>query len=247
MSDKKVALITGANKGIGFETAKQLARKGITVLIGARDVSEGSEAADKLKAENLDAHFVELDIVDEKTRESARAFIEKEFGKLDILINNAAVDLEGSADGTAKTASETTLETYRETFETNLFGLIAVTQKFLPLIRKSDAGRIVNVSSIRGSLTHQSDPNDDLYNVKVPAYDVTKTAINAFTVSLAAELKDTKIKVNIAHPGWVKTEMGGGGADLTIEDGAKTSVDLALLDENGYSGKFIHLGEELPW
>ncbi|MBC7798788.1 MAG: SDR family oxidoreductase [Pyrinomonadaceae bacterium] len=247
MSDKKIALITGANKGIGFETAKQLAQKGITVLIGARDVSEGNEAADSLKAENFDAHFVELDIVDEKTRESAREFIEKQFGKLDILINNAAVDLEGSAEGTAKTASETTLKTYRETFETNLFGLIAVTQTFLPLIRKSDAGRIVNVSSIRGSLTHQSDPNDDLYDKKVPAYDVTKTAINAFTVSLAVELKDTKIKVNIAHPGWVKTEMGGGDADLTIEDGAKTSVDLATLDENGYTGKFIYLGEELPW
>lgn len=247
----KVALVTGASQGIGLEAVRQLAQQGITVLLGARDRAEGEKAIADLRAgnpaENFEVQFLELDITDEKQRDYAAQFIKDKFGKLDILVNNAAVDLEGSAEGTAKPASETALEIYRETFETNFFSMIAITQKLLPLIRKADAGRIVNVSSIRGSLTEQSDPNGNLYHTKVPAYDISKTAINAFTVQLAVELEKTKIKVNVAHPGWVKTEMGGSDADLTVEDGAKTSVALATLPADGFSGKFIHLGKELPW
>lgn len=245
--NKKVALVTGANQGIGLETVRQLAERGIKVLLGARDREEGEKVVADLRAEKLDVEFLLLDITDQEQRDDAAKVIEEKFGKLDILVNNAAVDLEGSAEGTAKPASETALETYRETFETNFFSMIALTQKLLPLIRKSGAGRIVNVSSIRGSLAEQSDPQGNLYHTKVPAYDISKTAINAFTVQLAVELEKTNIKVNAAHPGWVKTEMGGSDADLTVEDGAKTSVALATLPAAGFSGKFIHLGKELPW
>ena len=247
MSEKKVALVTGANKGIGFETARQLAQKGITVLLGARDDRRGEEAAAKLRDEGLDARFLLLDLNDEATHESAAEFIEAAFGRLDILVNNAAVNLEYSDGEEGKTASQTPLDVYRQTFETNLFALISVTQKLLPLIKNSRAGRIVNLSSALASNTLHADPTSLIYNFKIPAYDASKTAVNSFTIHLAYELKDTAIKVNAADPGWVKTDMGGASASLEVEEGAKTSVALATLPDNGFTGKYIHLGEELPW
>jgi NAD(P)-dependent dehydrogenase (short-subunit alcohol dehydrogenase family) len=135
----------------------------------------------------------------------------------------------------------------RETFETNFFGTVALTQRLLPLIRKSTAGRIVNVSSIMGSLTLHSDPTSSIYPHKVFAYDSSKTALNAFTVHLAHELRDTPIKVNSAHPGWVKTDLGGAGADLDVSEGGKTSAWLATLPANGPTGGYFHLGQPLPW
>ena len=170
--------------------------------------------------------------------------IGEKFGKLDILINNAGINLEIGEK--AVQASETSAEIFRETFDTNFFNTIAVTQTFLPLIKKSDAGRIVFVSSGLGSLTLHSDPNSPIYNYKLPAYDISKTALNGYAVHLAHELKDTPIKVNTLHPGSVVTDMNPQG-DLTVEEGAKTSVDLATLGADGYTGKFIHLGNELPW
>jgi NAD(P)-dependent dehydrogenase (short-subunit alcohol dehydrogenase family) len=245
MSNKKVALITGANKGIGFETARQLGAQGITVLVGARNAERGNEAVAKLKDEGVDAHFVHLDIDDLATHTAAAQFIETTFGKLDILINNAAISPEGEIG--IKPTSETSLDVYRKTFETNFFNTIAVTQTLLPLIKKSEAGRIVNLSSILGSTTLHATPGSFVYDFKVPAYDISKSALNAFTVHLAYELKDTPIKVNAAHPGWVKTDMGGSGATMELEDGAKTSVALAILPADGPTGAFIHLGETLPW
>jgi NAD(P)-dependent dehydrogenase (short-subunit alcohol dehydrogenase family) len=247
MSTQKVALITGANKGIGFETARQLAQQGVKVLMGARNAARGKEAAARLKAEGLDVEYIALDLADPATHAEAAMQIEERFGKLDILINNAGVNLEGTPEQPIQPASLTALDTYRETFDTNLFNTIAVTQAFLPLVKKSDAGRIVNLSSILGSITLHADPENMFYNVKVPAYDISKAALNAFTVHLAYELKETPIKVNAAHPGWVKTEMGGSGATMELEDGAKTSLQLATLPHDGPTGGFYHLGEALPW
>ncbi len=243
MSEKKIALVTGANKGIGFETVRQLAQQGITVLLGARDEQKGSEAAKQLQSENLDVQFLQLDVNDHASRQNAAKFIEENFGRLDIFVNNA-----GIAKDFGVAASAGTLEQWRETFETNVFNLVALTQTLLPLIKKSDAGRIVNLTSILGSLTINSDPNGFLAGAfSGTAYHASKAALNMFTVHLANELKNTKILVNASHPGWVKTELGGEGAPLDVETGAKTSVALATLGADGFTGKYIHLGEELPW
>ena len=244
--NKRTALITGANRGIGFETARQLAQQGIRVLVGGRTEVNGKEAEAKLKAEGFDAEFILLDVDDAKTHQSAAKHVEENYGKLDILINNAAIGIDGNQDGVFVQASQTTPDVFRKTFDTNFFNTIAVTQQFIPLIKKSDAGRIVFLSSGLGSLSLHSDPNSPIYNFKVPAYDISKTALNGYVVHLAYELKDTPIKVNAAHPGSVVTDMNPNG-DIPVEEGAKTSVDLATLTADGYTGKFIHLGNELPW
>jgi NAD(P)-dependent dehydrogenase (short-subunit alcohol dehydrogenase family) len=243
MSTKKIALITGANKGIGLETARQLGKQGITVLAGARDEAKANAAAAELSKEGLDVHGIVIDVNDKGSIQKAAAQIERDYGRLDILVNNAGVFL----DDKEKKPSEQSLEVWRATFETNLFGLVATTQALLPLLRKSAAGRIVNLSSILGSITLHSTPGSPIYDSKLPAYDVSKSAVNAWTVHLAYELKDTPIKVNAAHPGWVKTEMGGEGATMEIQDGAKTSVALATLGPDGPNGGYLHMGETLPW
>jgi NAD(P)-dependent dehydrogenase (short-subunit alcohol dehydrogenase family) len=244
--NKKIALITGANRGIGFETARQLAQQNIKVLLGARNVERGKEAAAKLQNEGLDVEFILLDVDDSTTHESAEKYIKENFGKLDILVNNAGIALDEVKDGAPVPASKTPLETFRKTFETNFFNIIALTQTLVPLVKQSDAGRIVFLSSGLGSLSLHSDPTWDFYHYKVPAYDISKTALNGYAVHLAYELKDTPIKVNLAHPGSVETDMNANGV-LKVEEGAKTSVALATLPADGYTGKFIYLGEELPW
>jgi len=244
MTKRKIALITGANKGIGLETGRQLAQQNIIVLLGARDLKKGEAAAKQLRDEDFEAHAIPIDVHDTESIGKAAAQVEREYGRLDILINNAGVML----DDSKKKVSEQSLEIWRQTFDTNLFGLIATTQAFLPLLRKSEAGRIVNLSSILGSITYHATPGSPTYDFKVaPAYDVSKAAVNAYSVHLAYELKDSKIKVNAAHPGWVKTDMGGEGANMEIVDGAKTSVALATIDENGPNGAYIHMGQPLPW
>ena len=247
----KVAFITGANKGIGLETARGLGRLGIAVVIGSRDEAKGREAADTLRAEGIEkVEAVRFDVTrPEDHREIAR-HLEERYGKLDILVNNAGVmldeaDMEGP--GGFNTTSTATPEVLRRTFETNFFAVVALTQTLLPLIRKSPAGRIVNLSSILGSLTLHSDPKSPIYGMKGFAYDASKTALNAFTVHLAHELRDTPIKVNSAHPGWVKTDMGGSAAPMEVSEGGKTSVQLATLPDDGPTGGFFHLGEPLPW
>ncbi|HEX4668106.1 MAG TPA: SDR family oxidoreductase [Chthoniobacterales bacterium] len=244
MNNKKTALITGANKGIGFETARQLGQQEITVLVGARDARKGEEAAGKLRQEGIDAHALTIDVSKAESIKAAAEQVGRDYGRLDILINNAGVML----DEKDKKVSEQSLETWRETFETNLFGLIATIQAFLPLLRKSEAGRIVNLSSILGSITLHAKPGSPIYESKgYASYNVSKSAVNAYTVQLAYELKDTTIRVNAAHPGWVKTEMGGEGATMEIEEGAKTSVALATIGADGPNGAYLHLGEPLPW
>jgi NAD(P)-dependent dehydrogenase (short-subunit alcohol dehydrogenase family) len=240
---KKIALITGANKGLGFEMARQLGHAGVQVLMAARDGRKGEEAAAKLRDEGLDVQFLKLDIENPDDRAAAAGTVETKFGKLDILINNAGV----AEGGFQVSVSATTESSLRRTFETNFFAPVALTRALLPLILKSDAGRIVNMSSILGSQTLHSDPASPIYDAKTFSYDASKAALNSFTIHLAYELKGTKVKVNSAHPGWVKTDMGGDAAPMEIPEGAKTGVQLALLEEDGPTGGFFHLGNPLPW
>lgn len=241
MSDK-IALVTGATRGIGLETVRQLAQKNVKVLLAGRDRRKAVTASLQLQAEGLPVEAIALEVTDERSIAAAANEVEAKHGRLDILVNNAGVLL----DDTAKKPSEQTLEVWRRTFDTNLFAVVAVTQAFLPLLKKSEAGRIVNVSSILGSLTLHSDPGSGIYHFKVPAYDASKSALNAWTVHLAHELRDTAIKVNSIHPGSVKTDMNSQG-DIEVTDGAKSSVELALIGADGPTGSFSHLGKTLPW
>ncbi|HEY0758267.1 MAG TPA: SDR family oxidoreductase [Acidisarcina sp.] len=244
-SDKKVALVTGGNRGIGFETARQLGQKGITVIIGAKTKEAAEQAVEKLAAEAIDAYAVALDVTSDADRKAAVSFVAEEFGKLDVLVNNAGIAGDGGLLNPR--TIDTTEEELHTVFDTNLFSVVAVTREFLPLLKKSPAGRIVNLSSILGSLTLQAMPGSPIAPMKAFAYNASKTALNQFTVHLAAELAGTNIKVNSAHPGWVKTELGTKHAQMEVAEGAKTSVELALIGADGPNGKFIHLGKELPW
>ena len=242
--NKKIALVTGATRGIGLETTRQLAQSGVHVLLGGRDRAKASAAAEKLRKEGLDVEPVAIDVADNASIATAAAEIEAKYGRLDILVNNAGVMI----DDMSKAPSQQPLATWRKTFDTNVFGLIAVTQAFLPLLHKSAAGRIVNVSSLLGSITNHADPSSPIYDYKAPvSYNVSKSTVNAWTVQLAHELRNTSIKVNTIHPGHVKTDMGGDTAPMEIVDGAKSSVELALIGANGPNGSFSHMGQALPW
>ncbi|SEJ31434.1 NAD(P)-dependent dehydrogenase, short-chain alcohol dehydrogenase family [Dyadobacter koreensis] len=250
MSTQKVAFISGANRGIGFETAKKLGRLGIFPVIGSRNESAGKEAVAKLKADGIEADSIIFDVNNKADYSNAYNYFESKFGKLDILVNNAGVSLEGDPVASMSNVNPTTEiseETLRGTLEANFFAQVFSTQVLLPLIRKSEAGRIVNVSSRLGSLSHHSDPASPIYPIQMFAYNTSKTALNAFTVHLAYELKDTAIKVNSAHPGWVQTELGGSSAPVTPEDGAETSVRLATIPADGPTGGFFYLDDVIPW
>lgn len=245
-----VAFITGGNRGIGLETARQLGKEGIIPVIGSRDAEAGRQAVAELQAEGIPADFIVFEASSTTDRDAAYAYFSDKYGRLDILVNNAGLGLEGQpaeSIGRADATSGVSEETLRQTFEANFFGVVLLTQKLLPLLKKSQAGRIVNVSSVLGSLTLHSDPEASIYPIKMFAYDTSKTALNAFTVHLAHELKDTTIKVNSAHPGWVQTRLGGSVAPLTEADGAKTSVQLATVGADGPTGQLHHLGQVLPW
>lgn len=250
-SQDRVAFITGGNKGIGLETARGLGALGIAVVIGSRDEARGRAAADTLKGEGLEkVEAVRFDVTRFDDHAEVARYLEGRYGKLDILVNNAGVALDEAdfgAPGGVNTASTVTQDILKKTFETNFFAVVALTQALLPLIRKAPAGRIVNLSSILGSLALHSDPSSPIYTMKAFAYDASKTALNAFTVHLAHELRDTPIKVNSAHPGWVKTDMGGPAAPMELSEGGRTSVLLATLPDDGPTGGFSHLGEPLPW
>jgi NAD(P)-dependent dehydrogenase (short-subunit alcohol dehydrogenase family) len=244
-SNGKVALITGANKGLGFEMSRQLAQHGLTLLIAARNLQAAEEAATTLRNEGLQAEAIALDINDSTQIQTAVQAIGDKFGKLDVLINNAGVMLDG--EWSISNASSVSIDIIRKTFDTNFFALVELTQALLPLILKSQSGRIVNMASIEGSLTLHADPNSPIYDAKPFAYNASKAAVNSFTIHLAHELRNTPVKVNSAHPGWVKTELGGEGAMMDITEGAKTGVQLATLPDDGSSGGFFHLGQPVPW
>ncbi len=242
---EKVAFITGANRGIGFETSKKLAKSGIKVILGSRDLKKGEEAVKKLSNFGIDADLVQYDAFDDEAPQKVYDYILEKYKKLDILINNAGVLLSGNLFVTnSSTISDKDL---KDTFQTNFFSVISLTQKLLPLIKKSNAGRIVNVSTILSSLTLHSAKDSPITPAKEIAYNASKTALNAFTIHLAIELKDTNIKVNSGHPGWVKTELGGPNAPLEVEESYKTSLRLATLDDEGPSGGLFHENDIIPW
>ena len=241
-SAQKIALVTGATRGIGLETVKQLASQGVHVLLAGRDRTRAVEASLKLQSEGLPVEAIALDVTRPDSIAAAAYEVERKHGRLDILVNNAGVFRD---DGQLK-PSQQSLDIWLETFNTNLFGLVATTQAFLPLLHKAPAARIVNVSSLLGSIAANTDPRSPIYDFKVPAYNVSKSAVNAWTVQLAHELRDTPIKVNAVHPGSVKTDMNAQG-EIEVSDGARTSVRMALLAADGPTGGFVHFEETLPW
>lgn len=238
---EKVALITGANKSIGLETARQLAQKGYTVLIGARSEERGEKAAQTLRDEGLQARFVHLDLSDKAAIDAAAQSVETQFGHLDVLINNAGVFQDDAAPG------EVSEKVLRDTYETNVFAPVFVTQAFLPLLKKSPAGRIVNVSSTLGSLKDQSDASSDFYGANTVAYNSSKTALNMITVAFAKELSDTPIKVNSVCPGYVATDMNNHQGPRTVQQGATASVRYATLPDDGPSGGFFDEDGPVAW
>ncbi|MGK8524317.1 SDR family oxidoreductase [Nocardia asteroides] len=247
------ALITGANKGIGYETARQLAARGMTVLVGARDAARGAAAAGKLEAEGLDARFLRLDVTDADSVGRAAAWIEEKFGRLDVLVNNAGIA--GRLDGDGKPSS-TALSTLREVYEINVFGVVGVTNAMLPLLRRAEAGRIVNVSSEVGSLALTMDPDGPMWPMAAIAYPSSKTALTMVTAMYAKELWDTPIKVNAANPGYCATDLNGNTGFRTAAQGAEVAVRLATLPADGPSGQLwgyrwgAAAGDEygvLPW
>jgi NAD(P)-dependent dehydrogenase (short-subunit alcohol dehydrogenase family) len=244
---KKIAFITGGNRGLGLQTALEL-KDVAKVVIGSRDRKQGEQALAKLRAAAPDADMLVFDVTQPASHKAAYDYFNSHYGVLDILVNNAGIP-GGSFPGTGPehSAIDVPPELLHKVFETNFFAQVALTRALLPLLRKSEAGRIVNLSSILGSLTLQATPGSPIYDAKSFAYDASKTALNAFTVHLAYELRDTRIKVNSAHPGWVKTDMGGSQAPMEIEEGAKTSATLATLPDDGPAGGFFHLGKPLPW
>jgi NAD(P)-dependent dehydrogenase (short-subunit alcohol dehydrogenase family) len=226
-----IALITGANKGIGFETARQLGARGVTVLAGARDEARGAEAERALRAGGAPARFVPLDVTDAKSVQEAAGWIEQEYGHLDILVNNAGIAIRGGPP------SETDLDAMREVYETNVFGVILVTNAMLPLLRRAPAARIVNVSSEVGSITSLTDPASPLAQMPAGlAYPSSKSALNMITAMYAKELRDTPIKVNAANPGYTATDLNGHSGFRSVAEGAEASVRLATLGPDGPSG-----------
>lgn len=245
----KVVLITGATRGLGLQAAIQLGEIGATVIIGGRDARKLDDAVTALRNKDISAEGIVLDVTVEKDRELAREYIESKYGVLDVLVNNAGVWLESANSCTPpeKITSNLSQEVLRATMEANFFAPVALTQLLLPLIKKSQAGRIVNVSSVLGSLALHADPESFIYQNKIFAYNTSKVALNSFTIHLAHELLGTSVKVNSIHPGWVRSEIGGPGADLPIEEGAHTTVRFATLPEDGPTGGFFYLESALPW
>ena len=233
---QKVALITGANKGLGLEIARQLGQQGVAVVLGARQGKAEAPAAE-LRAQGLDARAVELDVTSAADIAALPGFLLDAYGRLDILVNNAGVQLD--------TGFETTPDTLRRTYEANVIGPYAITQALLPLLRQAPAGRIVNQSSILGSLATIGAGQGGSW--ATPGYTSSKAALNMLTVVLAQHLAASPIKVNAAHPGWVKTDLGGPGALLEVQEGASTAVRLALLPADGPTGGYFHNEEQLPW
>jgi NAD(P)-dependent dehydrogenase (short-subunit alcohol dehydrogenase family) len=239
MNNQKVVLITGANKGIGFETSRQLGKAGHKILLGARDEKRGQKAVETLKKENIDSQLLLIDVTQPDTIDHAVRFIETAYGRLDILINNAGVFLEKGI-----IPSELPLAMVRETFEVNFFGAFAMTVALLPLLRKSAAGRIVNVSSGQGSLTRNSLEESTRLQL---AYNSSKAALNAMTIQFARELKNTPVKINAVAPGYTMTDMNEGKGRKSVREASGVIVRMALLDENGPSGGYFEEAGEIPW
>ena len=252
MHDKRVALVTGANQGIGLQIARELAAKGFTVLVGSRNFARGEEAARTIDG---DARALQLDVTDKASIAAAAKRVRDELGRLDVLVNNAAISNTSKRPGQSveeyaklTRPSNVSLDEVRAIWETTVFGVLAVTQALLPLLREAPEGRIDNVSSGVGSLTRNSDPTFPHRAIFGPVYPASKTALNAMTLAMAIELEPTGIKVNAASPGFTKTNLNAYAGTETVEDGAREAVRLALLGPDGPTGTFSNatLGT-LPW
>jgi NAD(P)-dependent dehydrogenase (short-subunit alcohol dehydrogenase family) len=241
-SSTRIALVTGANKGIGLEIARQLAQAGVHVIIGARDAARAKTALDDLAAQGLEAQSVKIDLNDQASIAAAARTIRSEHGRLDILVNNAGIV--DAADGPPSTSSA---EAARRIMDTNFIGTLAVTQAMLPLLREATAARIVNLSSSLGSLTLNGDASSPYYAARLIGYNASKAALNMLTVQLAEELRDTAIVVNSVSPGYVKTDLTGHNGFMTPEEGARLPVEYALLGAGGVSGRFVEAGGQTPW
>ncbi|WP_347555736.1 SDR family oxidoreductase [Robbsia sp. KACC 23696] len=238
----RIALVTGANKGIGLEIARQLAEAGVTVFIGARDVARGNAAVEDLAAQGLKSRAIALDLDDESSLAAAADTLSQAHGHLDILVNNA-----GIVDWDDGVPSRASLTAVRRVMEVNFFGTLAVTQAMLPLLLKSTAARIVNLSSALGSLTMNGDPSSPYYAAQLIGYNASKAAMNMLTVQLGEELRGTPHVVNSVSPGYVKTDLTGGKGFLTPEQAAIVPVRYALLGTDAVSGKFVDADGEAAW
>ncbi|WP_112247229.1 SDR family NAD(P)-dependent oxidoreductase [Kribbella monticola] len=242
MNTDKIALVTGATKGIGRQIVQQLGELDYTVLVGSRDLARGQAVVKELVADGIDATVAELEVTDESSIRAAAAEIERAYGRLDVLVNNAAIIAEGDT-----AASEIGLDVLRRGYETNVVGLVATTQAMLPLLRKADRARIVNLSTELSSLTRVGDPAARASTVRMLGYNSSKVAVNMVTVMLANELRGTGILVNAADPGKCATEMGGLDTARTPAQGAAVAVRLATLPADGPTGELHNEDGRLPW
>ena len=241
-AEKRTALVTGANRGIGLAIARQLAQRDIKVLIGARDQDKGISACKQLQSEGLDAYFILIDVTRAISIEAAIGKIQNDFRCLDILVNNAGIMID-----TQSGILELDRAVFHNTLTTNVFGPLLLAQACIPLMKANGYGRIVNMASILGSLNDISNPDSPYDAVLSPAYRLSKTLLNGITVLLANALRGTNILVNSACPGWVRTDMGGSQAPLTSEQGADTPVWLATLPDGGPTGGFFRERQPIPW
>ena len=244
----KKVLITGANKSIGFETARQLLQNRYYVYLGSRNLKKGGEAVEKLKAEGFNnVEAVQIDVSNDGSVKAARAEIGKKTDVLDVLINNAGIN-----GGLPQTALSASIDQFKNVFDTNLYGVVRVTQAFIDLLKKSPEPRIVNVSSSQGSLTLATDTTNKYYTHKGAVYQPSKSALNMYTIILAYELKDTLIKVNAVDPGFIKTDFNNHRGTGMVEEAGARIVKYAVIDSNGPTGRFFSeeynpVTGEIPW
>lgn len=231
---RRVALVTGGNRGIGYETCRRLGQSGLKVVLAARDKSKGQRASRALSEENLDVEFQELDVTDPLSIDQALRNVDEKFQRLDVLINNAAVAMPGDT-----TILDADYERLEQTFRTNLYGPVLLCQACVPIMARNGYGRIVNVSSGKGSFSKLTRGT--------PCYRISKTALNSFTKLLATELEDTNILVNAMTPGWVRTRLGGFKAPRSVQEGVDTIIWLAMIGDEGPRGRFFKDREEFPW
>ncbi|MEJ2101735.1 MAG: SDR family oxidoreductase [Desulfobacterales bacterium] len=240
--DKRVALVTGANRGLGFAISQGLAEHGITVILGARDSQKGAQACSRLKRKGWDADFEILDVVKEKSIQTAVSHIQARFGRLDILVNNAGIMIDSE-----ESVLNVSWHTIEKTLQTNVIGPLRLCRRSIPLMRAGGYGRIVNLASSLGSLTEMADSDSTATMVRTPAYRISKAALNCITILIAREVRNDNILVNSACPGWVRTELGGKEAPLTPRQGADTPVWLATLPDDGPTGGFFRERERISW
>lgn len=242
-----IALVTGANRGLGFATAEALARTGASVIITGRDSASAQTAADQLAGQGLAVEALAMDVTSPADVRAAADAVAERHGRLDVLVNNAGILPEAASDGSNEFAD---IDAFRRTFETNVLGVANVTEHFLPLLRSSSAGRIVNISSTMGSLSDQSNPSSPYYGSVLPAYQASKAAVNSLTVGLSKQLSATGIKVTAVCPGWVQTGLAPGNRDnapTSADEAAQVVVTAATLPADAPSGTFISAAGPVPW